>query len=208
MFRRVVSLLLFLVLLSSYGFAKDKKAKLPDFVLQAHSVFVEIDPDAQAPLDNPNANRAAQDQVEKAFLRWGRFDMAMEPQNADLIVVVQKGSGKMVSPTIGGIPQGNRPVIFQPTDGSIRIGGRQGRVPGQAPSASGPQPGTQIGGAEDRFEVYRGGFDNGAPTGAPVWRYVAKDALNAPDVLAVAQFRKAIEEAEKQAQKSKKKQQP
>ena len=35
---------------------------------------------------------------------------------------------------------------------------------------------------------------------SPVWRYIAKDSLNAPQVPAVEQFRKALEESEKQRQ--------
>jgi hypothetical protein len=32
----------------------------------------------------------------------------------------------------------------------------------------------------------------------PAWRYMSKDALHSPNVPAVAEFRKAIEETEKQ----------
>src|SRR5437016_4893434 len=61
----------------------------------------------------------------------------------------------------------------------------------------GPQLGSQIGSSEDTFEVYLGGGE--FPLDAsPVWRYIAKDSLNAPQVAAVEQFRKAIEESEKQ----------
>ena len=35
----------------------------------------------------------------------------------------------------------------------------------------------------------------------PVWRYMGKDALKSPRVQAVEEFRKVIEEAEKQQQK-------
>jgi hypothetical protein len=38
---------------------------------------------------------------------------------------------------------------------------------------------------------------------APVWRYIAKDALNAPNVPAVEQFRKAVNEAMKAANNKK-----
>jgi len=34
----------------------------------------------------------------------------------------------------------------------------------------------------------------------PIWRYSAKNSLNGPQVAAVEQFRKAIEESEKQRQ--------
>jgi len=41
---------------------------------------------------------------------------------------------------------------------------------------------------------------------APVWRYVAKDGLRGPDVRAVAEFKKAVDEAVKQQQQRKKQQ--
>jgi hypothetical protein len=49
------------------------------------------------------------------------------------------------------------------------------------------------------FEVYLGGIKD--PLDAPpIWRYTAKNALDGPQVVAVEQFRKAIEESEKQRQ--------
>jgi len=56
---------------------------------------------------------------------------------------------------------------------------------------------TEVGPAEDMFMVYEGRLD-GPLDRAPVWRYVNKDALRSPNVPAVAEFRKIIEEAEKQ----------
>jgi hypothetical protein len=56
--------------------------------------------------------------------------------------------------------------------------------------------------SDDMFVVYHG--SEGNPMDGPLaWRYVGKDALKAPSVPAVAEFRKAIEEAEKQQQKQK-----
>ena len=57
---------------------------------------------------------------------------------------------------------------------------------------------------QDTFSVYAGGA--GATTNLSerpaVWRYEAKEALHSPNVPAVDEFRKAVEDAEKQ-QKSK-----
>jgi len=54
----------------------------------------------------------------------------------------------------------------------------------------------EIGPAEDTFEVFRGGeYPLDSP---PVWRYMAKNALNQPTVAAVEQFRTAVNESEKQ----------
>ena len=49
---------------------KKEKAYLPDFVLKAKTVLVVIMPDAGEPIDDPSANRKAQEEVEKAFLKW------------------------------------------------------------------------------------------------------------------------------------------
>jgi hypothetical protein len=186
--------------------ANDKKQLLPAFVLRAETVFVLIDPDAGTSAASPQANQKARDDVEKAIMKWGRFRLVMEPGSADLIVVVRKGSGKIVQPTIGGLPTNDRPVIVQPTDSSIRLGGQKGRPPGStdpAPEETHPAPQIEAGMADDMFVVYHGGA--GSPLdGPPVWRYMNKDALKSPSVPAVAEFRKAIEEAEKQQQKNKK----
>jgi len=120
------------------------------------------------------------------------------------VISVRKGHGQTVTPTIGGIPN-DRPVLVQPTNGGSRVGAQQGTPPpvsdptlGPPPSA--PHPRTEIGAADDVFAVYRGGVEYPLDS-PPVWRYMAKDALNPPNVPAVVQFRKVIEEAEKQQAK-------
>jgi hypothetical protein len=183
--------------------AKDKKkTTLPDDILQARTVLVVVDPEAGMAIDNPNANRTALDAVEKALLKWGRFSLVVDASNADLIVTVSKGSGKLVTPSIGGVPVNNRPVILQPTDSGGRIGGRAGTPPTPGdPSASqssseGPRPQAEIGSDQDMFVVYRGNRDN--PLDYPaVWRFRAKNALQSPGVPAVKEFHDAIAEAEK-----------
>ena len=70
-----------------------------------------------------------------------------------------------------------------------------------APQDTSPHPQTEIGPSEDMLVVYEGHVD-GPLDRAPAWRYMTKEALHTPNVPAVEEFRKAIEEAEKQ-QKSK-----
>jgi len=202
--RRVTAIL---VLASSLAFAaNDKKPVLPAYVLRAETLFVLIDPDAGTSPASPQANQKARDDVEKAIMKWGRFRLVMEPGSADLIVVVRKGSGKVVQPTIGGLPTNDRPVIGQPTDNGIRLGGQKGRPPGStdpSPQDTHPAPQIEAGMTDDMFVVYQGGAGN--PLDGPAaWRYMNKDALKSPSVPAVAEFRKAIEEAEKQQQQKKK----
>jgi hypothetical protein len=190
-----ISVLLLFCLVAT---AKDKKkALLPADVLRAHSVLVLVDPAAGRDLQNPNANRTAQEDVEKALMEWGRFSLALDARTADLIITVRKGSGKIAQPTVGGIPNNNRPVVLEPTNS----GGRIGVIPGSAPDSS-PEPQVEVGQPQDMFVVYRSSTKddpNWAPLDAPpVWRYAAKDALQSPGVPAVDVFRKLIADSEKQ----------
>jgi hypothetical protein len=181
---------------------KDKKQPLlPAVVLRAETVFVEIDPDAGIAPDAPLANQTARDDVEKALMNWGRFRFANDRSTADLVITVRKSNGKIAQGTIGGVPTNNRPVIFQPSDSGVRVGGTRGNPPGGSDPSStetpNPSPQVEVGPAQDTFAVYFGKEGN-VDNSSPVWRYTAKDALRSPSVPAVGEFRKAIAEAEKQ----------
>jgi hypothetical protein len=199
----VVSVLLTWCLI---GAAKDKKkGLLPADVLHAQTLLVIVDPKAGMDIEHPNANRTAREDVEKALMQWGRFHIVMEAPDADLVITVYKGSGKIAQPTIGGIPTNNRPVVMEPTESGGRIGGRQGNsgYPGDPSNSqrSNPEPQVEMGGSQDMFVVYRGNKTNpqDSPLDSPaVWRYTAKDALESPDVPAVEVFRKVIIDSEKQ----------
>lgn len=193
------------------GAKEKKKPTLPPFVLDAQTVFVLIDPDAGIAVTDPQANRTAQDEVEKAFMRWGRLKPVMTMTQADLVVVIRTGSKQPMQPTVGGEPTNDRPVIVQGTDNSIRIGAQQGRNPDAAQNG-GPLPqqpgmGGEVASPEDTFLVYQG-QTSASLERAPIWRYVEKNALKAPEVRAVAEFKKAVDEAVKQQQQQKKKGQP
>ena len=203
MIRRLFPVALAL-LLSGSASAKDKnKSSLPEYILRSQTVRVVIDPDAGEPIDNPNANAIARDNVERALTEWGRFRLLMDGQESDLVIVVRTGNGNATRPTIKGGPIDQRPGVAQGTDSSIRIGGQQGRPPmndpgmdPQYPQAQGPHIGNEVGSKDDSFVVYRG--DVVDPLDAPAaWRYSAKNCLGAPQVTAVEEFRKAIAEAEK-----------
>jgi hypothetical protein len=208
MFSRVRPAAMVLALATTLAFAgNDKKPVVPTYVLRAETVFVLVDPDAGVSVNSPAANQKARDDVEKALMKWGRFRLAMNPGAADLVIVVRKGSGKLVRPTIGGVPSNDRAVIIQPTDSGIRLGGQKGRPPGStgpAPEDAHPSPQIEAGATDDMFVVYQGGAGN--PLDGPAaWRYINKDALKSPNVPAVAEFRKAVEEADKQQQQQNKK---
>ena len=131
----------------------------------------------------------------------------MESQTADLVIAVRKGHAP--GPTIKNAPADERPVIYEPTDGGVRVGVQQGRPPDLTnpglgrPERRTPGVSNEVGPSEDMFEVYRGGVQYPLDS-APVWRYMAKDALNGPQVDAVEQFRKAIAESEEQRRQKQK----
>ena len=199
---RSALLLMIALLLSPFANAKDKKNKpiLTTDILHAQTVLVMISPDAGEKLDDPTGNRRAQEDVERALEKWGRFRIVNEVSAADLIFTVRKGNGRMVSPTIANSPIDNRPVIIHPGDASDRVGAQHGQVPGMnqpgMPQDSEPRAQSEIGSSEDTLEVYRGDMDLPLER-APAWRYSAKDALRAPGVSAVEKFHDAVDQSEK-----------
>jgi hypothetical protein len=211
---RRLSLLASLVLVFTCLAVADKKKKdtLPPQILNAQTVVVLVDPDAGMSTSEPLANKIAQDDVEKALAKWGRLKlMLIGGTEADLVITVRKGNGKVVQPTVTGEPTNDRPVVVVPSDNGIHIGVQQGQPPGSTqppPQDTSPRLGGEVGPAEDTFLVYLGGSGNPALDGAPVWRYVSKNALHSPDVPAVSEFKKAVEAAVKQQQQQQQKQPP
>ncbi len=113
--------------------AKDKGPVLPIYILQARTVTVIIDTDAGLSLSDPNANETAQKDVETALLKWGRFEAVLSPAEADIVIVVRKGTGKVADATVNDPRQNRRPGSITSTDGAVSIGVQHGPPP--------PQPG-------------------------------------------------------------------
>jgi hypothetical protein len=203
------------VSMGSTALAKKKeKAPLPELVVKAQSVAVLILPGTRESIADPVGNRRAQEDVEKAFMKWGRYQLKQEAFTADLVIGVRKGTGTVASPTVGGPIPDTRPGTIETTDNAIRIGAQKGRPPGETQSGDAGAAGTngrdttgvQGGGAEDVLEVFLGG-DGYKGDSAPIWVCRKVDGLNAPTMSAVEQFRKAVEETEKAiAQKQKQEQ--
>ena len=200
-----------IILCSALAPAKDKKkAILPADVLRARTVLVIVDPTAGVDVRDPNANRDARANVEKALDQWGRFTLVQDGLTADLVITVRKGNGKFVQQTIGGTPINGTPPVSggttsTPTQMTTRGALRLGPGSPNDPSSAGTQPSTpepqiEAGSPQDMFVVYRGSMDpNWSPLDAPaVWRYSGKDALASPSVPAVEVFRKLIAESEKE----------
>lgn len=203
---RTISLLAIFVVACVSGFSKGKaKDVLPPYVLSARTVSVIIDPDAGTSLEDPLANQIARKDVESALLRWGRLEPLIAGQPADLIIVIRRGSNRLVNETMPDRRQNDRIGGVNSSPDSTQIGGGQGRpdqqtsgLPGlrHPQQPSGPQ--TEIASPGDSFAVYNG--SGSKPLDAPpVWRYLGSDGLHPHDVPAVAEFRKAIAAAEKAA---------
>jgi len=205
---RLCSLLALAILLITPALAKDKKPVIPEDILRAQTVLVVVDPDAGEPLNQPNANAMARENVEKALMEWGRFRLVMDGAESDLIITVRTGDDRAVRPTVRGGPLDQRPGVGQSTDSSVRIGGQRGQPPpmndpSMNPPNQGPHIGNEVGATQDTFAVYRGNRTDPLDA-SPVWRYIAKDCLRpSPQVQAVEKFRKLLADAEKLQQPKK-----
>jgi hypothetical protein len=185
--------------------AKNNKPILPHYILDAHTVTVVIDPAAGISLSDPNANQTAQRDVEAALLKWGRFTTVISSEDADLVIVLRKGHGKIADATISDPRQNSRPGSVSRTDDDISIGAQHGTPPPGTQGAPGPldgnstaRPQAEIGNTDDSFQVFEGKKEYGSSE-VPGWHWIHKNGLHAHDVPAVDEFRKAIDEAEKQA---------
>ena len=208
----IATIALAMALVSAVSAKKKEKVVLPGYVLKAQSVLVVILPNSGEPMDDITANRKAQEDVEKAFMKWGRYRLALDADQADLVVGVRKGTGKIAGPTINGGPVDSRPGTIETTDNQIRIGVQQGHPPdvsdptGASPPYDRVHQGVAVGQADDTIQVFQGGVQYPLDY-APVWRLTAKDGLKPPGMAAVEQFRKAVEESEKAAQQKQQAQQ-
>jgi hypothetical protein len=185
-----------ITLLATCGFAKDKsKNLLPSYVLQAKTVAVVIDPSAGFSIDDPRANQLAQQYVEAAFLKWGRFEPVSDPKTADLIVTVRKGNGRLMDDTMSDARQNNG---TNPNNRGGSMGSPRGSQPGLSGDpglgSSQQSPAAGIGQVEDLFAVFKGGEKS--PFTTPVWKYASNDGLS-QTVPAVAAFKRAVAAADK-----------
>lgn len=204
--KRIAASVVVGLLIATCAVAKNKTEKtLPDYILHARTVAVLVDPKAGIAVEDPWANQVAQKDVETALLNWGRFFPVLSAQEADLIIVIRKGHGRLVDDTISDPRQNNRAGVINPTDNGVGMGAQHGRqpttsAPGVSDNGSQGSAPTQmeIGSVEDTFLVYKGGVDH--PLDSPVgWRYTAKDGLRPHTVPAVDEFRKALAAADKAA---------
>ncbi len=203
MCKRLILIIVCSTALLSSSFAKDKnKSSLPDAVLQAQTVRVVVSPDAGLSINQPTANANARDRVENALQAWGRFKIVYEG-DSDLVIAVRASNGQAASPTI---ENGSTDTHISGVQyGKVTVGASQRHGPAMSeptvnPKSTGPHVGKQIDGGRDLFAVYQGGpmYKISAP---PLWKCERKNALKAPDMVAIREFRKAVDTAESQTKK-------
>ena len=197
--------------------AKSKDKTLPPYILQARTVAVVIDPGAGVDPEDPLANQVARKDVETALLNWGRFQPVISPAEADMIIVIRRGHGRLAEATITDPRQNNRAGVINPTDNGMGVGAQRGPQPGlgsdngvrypqggtpqsgaPSPQPSTPTPQLEVGGGDDWFTVYEGKVAKPL-NGAPGWKYIAPDGLHPHSVPAVEEFKKAVATADKAA---------
>ena len=176
-------------------------------ILNARTIAVVAYPSPSA--EDSQENQRSRLEVQNALRDWGKYQVVPDAGVADLIVVVRKGHAQAA--TIGG-PTGTSPVTVGPLDSGVNIGVHRGQNPTLSRTdstqvSSQPRLGSEVGSADDLLEVYRGRqpLPGDASRDAtqypldepPMWAYTAKDALKPPKLEAVAEFRKAVEKAEK-----------
>src|SRR5438477_13207076 len=123
----------------------------------------------------------------------------MDAETSDPFVAVRMGHASWQ--TLLNSSVDDRPFIYHPSVGDVRTASQHGLPDLTDPSLGGatdrgPHLSNEIGSAQDAFEIYRGRVQYPLDS-APVWRYMAKDALSGPQVNAIEQFKKAIDESEK-----------
>ena len=187
------------------AFAKNSKPMMPQYILNAHTVAIIIDPNAGISPDDPNANQTARQDVEHALLKWGRFTTVLDPAGADLVIVLRRSHGRLAETTISDPRQNTRIGDVSHTDNGISVGVPIGSPRGTNPPGTGnpvpnnsAHPQIEAGNTADSFQVFEGNhqFDE---DGIPGWEWIQKNGLHPHDVPAVDEFRKALAEAEKQA---------
>ncbi|HVP55797.1 MAG TPA: hypothetical protein VMU45_12470 [Candidatus Eisenbacteria bacterium] len=142
---------------------------LPKLVVHARYVFVTTN--AGGDLTNPHVmpdDRQAVVEVQKAITKWGRYALAYQEKDADLILLVRKGRWAESLP-------------------GVRVGAGSNTKPG-----IGADVPTDAGDPRDMLALYdaAAGVDS-----APLWRDLMKGGLNPPQMALIVELRRAVDAA-------------
>lgn len=161
--------LLAIIALSTVGYSQQTLKPLPKIVV--HAKYVLVTTDKGYDLSDPNilpGDREAVVAVQNAIKKWGRYELAYRPKDADLILLVRKG----------------RVMETQP---QLRVG-KSSTTPWEV---GGTAP-VDAGDPRDMLAAYEA--ENGLDA-APLWRDSLKGGLDTPGVALVQQLRKAVDDA-------------
>jgi hypothetical protein len=145
---------------------------LPKLVV--HAKYVLVTTYAGDNLTNPHMmpdDRQAVVDVQNAIKRWGRYALAYQAKDADLILLVRKGH---IVETLPG----------------VRVGAGSNTKP-----TIGAEAPTDVGDPRDMLALYDA--TNGGIDSAPLWRDLMKGGLNPPQMALVGEFRDAVDAAAK-----------
>jgi hypothetical protein len=170
------------ILIPAMGVAQKKKHnEVPEVFGTAHSIYIEAaDGDYSKPGLNAADRRAIED-VQDALKAWGRYTLAVHPEQADLVFVVRKsrGNGMDAQSGLSGPPRPNG--VAAPA-----------RVPGQPGDSDTLGASAPMAVEGDRIMVYT--MTDGKRKG-PVWTRELQGGLEGPSVLLVQQLKGAVERA-------------
>ncbi len=150
----------------------------------------------RTPPEDRDAILAVQDTIRK----WHRYYLALDPTQADLLIVVR--SGHLAAATVGGtIPRRTDTVPLAGTP-TISIGSKprpEGSPP--EPPRGAPTVGVEGGPPDDMLSIYDGRLGHGLDA-PPLWRKTKKDGLKSfqgkfePPLL--KEFRDEVDKADKE----------
>jgi hypothetical protein len=174
---------------------KPKKPDVPAVFQNARYVYVEAeDGDLLKPGLYPEDRQAISD-VQDSIRAWNRYAIAINRDEADLVIVVRKGrlAGAQLH---GGISGGTRTQPGQPANpdsngGPIIQGGRSAEV----------GAGGEVGPDVDILRIY---IQNDGKLTGTVWAREQDGGLDAPAVPLMAQLKAAVEHAYPQTASTKK----
>jgi len=193
--------LLAVVLLSTVAVAQQAFKPLPKFVVHAKYVLVTTQSgyEPSDPRILPE-DRQALMTVREAIQEWGLYDLAYQPKDADLVILVRKGRYANVRPTArvntgSSYPDAN-PKTNPNFDASTHANVNRATNTA-ANSGTGVTPDVQadVGDPRDMLVLYDKHYGTGSST--PLWRAFAANGLDTPDVPLVQQLRAAVEQTAK-----------
>ncbi len=175
--------------------SKPKKPDVSAVFQNARYVYVEaVDGDLLQPSLYPEDRQAISD-VQDSVRVWNRYAIALDRNEADLVIVVRKGrlAGAQLH---GGISGGTRTQPGQPPNpdsggGPSLQGGRSAEV----------GAGGEVGPDVDILRIY---IQNDGKLTGMVWSREQDGGLDAPGVPLIAQLRAAVEHAYPQTASTKK----